>query len=225
MIGALKQVMAALRRRSAAFSFLIVQIAVGTVVVSHALVLARLFGEQQSLRGLDLDSTFSVTVESDDPTAPPRDLVTLRSLPGVRAAAWTARPPLMVRMTADVVTANGARALTWEGYGSGALAAASGFELLEGRDLTDGDAAPGGDRRVVISAALGRRLFGSQSALGQVLESPSLGLRYQVVGVVREAGIAPPIALSSPNVVLHAAETAAARRAQYLVAVDPPVRR
>jgi len=220
--GALKRVLGAMRHNSAAFAFLIAQIAFGSAVVTYALVLAVLFERQRGLAGVDLDATFSIAVEGDDLAAAPRDLAALQRLPGVRAAAWSARAPIVQRLGGDFLTGNGRKVPTWSAYGTGALAAASGFQLVAGRALADDDASANAVRPILITAALARALFDSSTAaVGQVVESPALGLRYRIVGVLGEASVVPSIDPNSANLTVHAALPPPARHAEYLVNVGP----
>ena len=221
MSGALKRVLGAMRHNSAAFAFLIAQIAFGTAVVTHALVLTALFERERGLRGMDLDGTFSIAVEGDDVTAARRDLAALQRLPGVRAAAWSARAPIVQRLGGDFLTGNGRKVPTWSAYGTGSLAAASGFQLVAGRALADDDASANAVRPILITAALARALFDSSTAVGQVVESPALGLRYRIVGVLGEASVVPSIDPNSANLTVHAALPPPARHAEYLVNVGP----
>jgi putative ABC transport system permease protein len=217
--GALKQVAAAIRGRSMAFSFLIGQIIFGIMVVSHALVFVDLFQRQGLLTGVDMDGSFCVITEDDDTMLPERDLAVLQGLPGVRAAAWVSNAPVHERRLAGIFSAGERHVAAWEVHGTSAAADAYGFEIVRGRALTDEDLVTAGERPALISAALGEALFGAGDPVGRTFTSRAV--TWRVSGVLRQAGILPPFSVVADNLLVQVARPARARHAEYVVNVAP----
>ncbi len=115
----------------------------------------------------------------------------LRSVPGVREAAFTSGAPLF-RLERDPVYMDPSRqqplAQMYEVQGSQGLVAALGLRVIEGRTLTAEDrpdAARGNGGNPVsalMTRALAQRLFPGGTALGKVLYDGNASLR--VVGIV-----------------------------------------
>lgn len=118
----------------------------------------------------------------------------LRALPGVTAVTEGGSPLKPARTAGDRATAIavvvGGAPVIFRG-GSPEMAAGPGFcttlgvKLLEGRDLHDGDLAPGAPRAAIIGRSMAKRLWPG---------APSVGRRFltrdeacQVVGVVEDA--------------------------------------
>jgi len=208
------------RHRRAALVFLAVEIAFGQVVVTHALVIAGIFRRVGATRGLDLDGSFAITSENDDPSRSGPELSRLSALPGVSAAAWTSRLPFLQRAIVEQFTTG---ETFWHMYGTPSLAQAAGFELTEGRALAAGDERTT-PRPVLMTQALASAVFKDKPALGQVVRSHATGRDMQVVGLLREGSIMPMLAASARNLIVEAAAPAMARHLEYLVSVSPAAR-
>jgi len=220
MSEVLGQVWASLNRRTAAVLFLVAQVAFGVAVVGHAMVLGDLFIRPEFRSALDLDGAFLLTSEQDDVTLAERDLAALRALPGVRAAAWSARDPFGLRQLPERVAAGGRSASAWTLCGTAEIASALGLEAVEGRPLRDGEAG----EPVLISAALARELFPGGSAIGREIASVVSAPPHRVVGLVQSGWFASPFGPWAENALVRPARPAAARRAWFLIRVDPAFR-
>ncbi len=193
------------RFRSASRSAVVsAQIAIGlALTLGGALLVGSLMRLYQTDIGIDADGVFAVEIRIPESAAGPspgaieasllRILEGARSIAGVSAAGATDAPILSNLLWGD----DGWRTdkgVTLAGY-LNVHGVTPGFfdvvrpRVLEGQLPSNGEIA-GGQRVVVVSQAIARRMWPGQSAVGQRLEySGSSGDRhlFQVVGVVADA--------------------------------------
>ena len=184
-------------------SLIVIQVALGVVVIAVAGLLARSLYNLKTLNAgfkadrvlmFTLDS-YGTTLDSEQRSAVYADLLErLRTLPGaIRVAASRSVP---------IHTSGNARLLDLPGPAEQSLDRSAftnmitpgyfdtfGIRLLRGRDITDNDTS-GSLRVAVISTAMARLYFGDRDPLGQTIgfysEKGDNSKRLTVVGVVED---------------------------------------
>jgi putative ABC transport system permease protein len=220
----LSQIVSSMRHRKAAYSSLVLEVALGCTVVAYSLGVGSALRElTASPLGLDLERTFIVRFEAplESPHQPraQRELERVRQLPGVEAAAWIELPPMSrCELPESVMTEAGPK-LIWSLRGDAELARVLGLHLGEGRWLRSADAqrGDGGPTAVLVTRAFAREL--GPHPIGARLSSPGLG-SLSVAGVVEDPLRLSPFIAPASSIVITPALPVQARRTSYVARVS-----
>jgi putative ABC transport system permease protein len=227
----------ALMHNPTRFWLITVEVALTLAIVVNCVAIIR---EQRHLltrpSGLDEPNLVVVTTDpfttdfADDDfidTVREEDLLRLRALPGVRAAAAIDYLPL-----AGGGAITGLKALEAEGDGQpspffevglGALEAL-GVELVAGRDFVESDLRPGADEPVnlIMTQALADRIFPDGNALGNTVVDPDDEEVFgHVIGIVRQMHNAWPRSSIAGSAMLIPGPPYDQRRIRYMVRTEP----
>lgn len=215
----LSQIVSSMRHRKAAYSSLVLEVALGCTVVAYALGLGRSLREQSDQPlGFELERTFTASFEARVAAGwtqrSAEEQAELRALPGVEVAAWVDLPPLSrSELPESIQTARGTL-LVWTLRGDPDLARALGAQLTAGRWLTVRDGEPGGPKPVLATPGLARRL--GPGAIGSTLSSTSGG-SLTIVGVIDRDLRLGPFYPTGTELLVTAEAPMATRRTNYVI--------
>ncbi|MGH3183713.1 MAG: FtsX-like permease family protein, partial [Streptosporangiaceae bacterium] len=165
--------------------FIVSQVALCVVVLVGATLCLRSLQHASAIDpGFDVQHTLTASIDPQSlgytGDAAHQFLERIRAavtaLPGVEAASFTTSPPLQLSVSQSEVLPPGMTPPKGEtGFAADTAGVgpdyvhASGTRLLEGRDFTAADLAPGHPALVVINSTLARQLWPHQDALGRTL--------------------------------------------------------
>jgi len=175
-------------RSRARSGFIIGQVALCVVVLVGAALCLRSLSHARSINpGFDVPHLITAQIEpvslgySGDAAHQflLRAQAAVAALSGVRAVSYTTQPPLQISVSAAYVLPPGmAPPAGHRGYQVDQTSVApnffhaSGTPLLQGRDFTDADLAPGHPHLVVINEAFAQQFWPHRDAVGQTLLFP-----------------------------------------------------
>jgi putative ABC transport system permease protein len=219
--------MRSLLRRKSASALLLLEVAVGMVVMVHNFVLGRYYAHLAYMTsGLDEANLVYVTRRfgldgRSEPEARAQVTADLRRLAGtadVAAAAALDDLPFPETATFSTVFSAqgpGTRAPGWPVRATDGAVDALGLRLHEGRRF-----APGETGVAIVSRCLADRLFPGGSALGRTVAGDGIGTA-RVVGVAEDFRIRMAFAPDSGSVLLLADLPAGEREVRYVVRTAP----
>lgn len=231
-----------LARRKSAAALLVMEVAVGMVVMVHNFVLGRYYSAMAfAPSGIDEPNLtyvvrrFGAAVrgEAAVPARIAADLARLTAMDGVVAAAAVDELPFTEQVTFGTAlwSDTGARPSPgWAVQATDGVVAALGLRIREGRAF-----APGERGVAVVSRGLAERLFPGASPVGHWLSGLALP-PARIVGVTEEFRVRLPFAPDSPLVALmtgapgsewdvrYVVRTAPGRRAEVVERIDAALR-
>jgi putative ABC transport system permease protein len=221
-------ILRSLLRRKSASALLLLEVAVGMVVLVHNLVLGRYYAHLAFMpSGIDEADLVYVTrrfgvAGRSEPEARAQVAADLQRLAGTQdvavAAALDALPFPDTATFCAVFEGQGpgaARATGWPVRATDGVTDALGLPLREGRKF-----APGETGAAILSRRLARRLFPRGSAVGRTVVGEGIGAA-RVVGVTEDFRIRMPFAPDSGSVFLLADLPAGEREVHYAVGTAP----
>jgi putative ABC transport system permease protein len=191
-------ILRAMRHHKGAFSLLVLEVALGFVMLTHTLVSVRYY---HRLHVLDTGIREDELIVGRRRFLHPRDVTDARAtqradlaaLAGLGApVAATDSPPLpdAAAFPAGLSRPGGVREVpAWPVRATPGIAAALGLQIIAGTGLDAGSSTPHPDgvERVLLTASVAELLFGTlDAAVGQIVNGGTFG-RSLVVGVVRDA--------------------------------------
>ena len=225
MIDQVGPILRSMRHHKGAFSLLVLEVALGFVMLTHTLIAARYY-HRLHVHDTGMPENELVVVRRrflhprDIPAARATERADLGALSQIEAASAAVNVvplPDAAAFPATIRTAGGPESLAWPVRATTAVDRALGLQLVAGHGLDNVTRDAEDAIQILITRDIARRLFGDErAAVGRIIEGSTFG-HGRVTGVVRDFTYRGGWLPDAPAMILVADEPATEHDLTYVV--------